>query len=110
MSEMSESVPSAVPALTPGGRAAAAGVAVAAHRPARRVIGSGGTWRWAEVTAQHDLSDGQVRYQVDVDLSGTTQVTSRTYAWPQEGLRVARRSTSTPTDRMPVVPPASASP
>ncbi|MFD9419489.1 hypothetical protein ACFWC9_32955 [Streptomyces goshikiensis] len=33
-----------------------------------------------------------------VDLDGSTSVVSRLYEWPQEGLRVARRSWSDPSD------------
>ncbi|WP_328491246.1 hypothetical protein [Streptomyces zaomyceticus] len=65
-------------------------------RPALRVW-SAGRWRYAPVAARHDYPDGTVRYQVDVDLHGTTSVTSATYEWPQPGLRVSHGSSSAPS-------------
>lgn len=65
-------------------------------RPALRVW-SAGRWRYAPVLARQDWADGTVRYQVEVDLRGTTSITSCTYVWPQEGLRVAHGSGSEPS-------------
>ncbi|MFK4227562.1 hypothetical protein [Streptomyces sp. NPDC019890] len=36
--------------------------------------------------------------QVSVDLDASTTVVSRSYWWPQEGLRVAHRGSADPTD------------
>lgn len=55
-------------------------------------VWSHGAWRWAPVVARQDWPDGRVAYQVEVDLTGSTSVTCRTYWWPHEGLRVAHRS------------------
>ncbi|MER7952042.1 hypothetical protein ABTY59_32090 [Streptomyces sp. NPDC096079] len=65
-------------------------------RPALEVW-SAGRWRYAPVAARHDYPDGTVRYQVDVDLRGTTMVTSATYEWPQPGVRVSHGSGSGPS-------------
>ncbi|MGC4950971.1 hypothetical protein ACLQ2N_32865 [Streptomyces sp. DT224] len=46
-------------------------------------------WRYAPVEARQDWADGSVVYQVAVDLRGDTTVSSRAYAWPQPGLRLA---------------------
>ncbi|MBY8868717.1 hypothetical protein [Streptomyces sennicomposti] len=64
-------------------------------RPALAVW-SAGRWRYAPVMARQDWPDGTVRYQVEVDLFGDTSVRSRTYQWPQPGLRTAHRSCSAP--------------
>ncbi|MET9603155.1 hypothetical protein [Streptomyces sp. NPDC006459] len=69
-------------------------------RPALYVW-SQGRWRYAPVLARHDRTDGCVAYQVSVDLDGSTSVVARTYAWPQPGLRQARRSGSEPSDSGP---------
>ncbi|MFE6185535.1 hypothetical protein ACFQ6U_14020 [Streptomyces sp. NPDC056465] len=65
-------------------------------RPALRVR-SAGRWRYAKVVARQDWSDGTVRYQVEVDLDGSTNVTVLTYQWPQPGLRTAHGSASEPS-------------
>lgn len=65
-------------------------------RPALRVW-SAGAWRYAPVRARQDWPDGTVRYQVEVDLRGDTTMVTRTYVWPQEGLRVAHGSGSEPS-------------
>ncbi|MER7497071.1 hypothetical protein ABT033_31300 [Streptomyces pharetrae] len=65
-------------------------------RPALKVWSSG-RWRYAPVMARQDWADGTVRYQVEVDLRGDTRMSSRTYQWPQPGLRVAHRSGSKPS-------------
>lgn len=65
-------------------------------RPALRVW-SAGKWRYAPVRQRQDWADGSVRYQVEVDLHGTTSVTTRTYVWPHPGLRVAHGSGSEPS-------------
>lgn len=72
----------------------------AGDRPALYVW-STGAWRFAPVMARHDWPDGRVVYQVAVDLDGSTSVVSRSYAWPQPGLRLARRSGSQPSDSGP---------
>ncbi|MGW1157746.1 hypothetical protein ACWD48_05870 [Streptomyces sp. NPDC002519] len=56
---------------------------------------SHGAWRWAPVAARQDWADGRVIYQVSVDLAGTTLITRRSYQWPQPGLRIAERPTTT---------------
>ncbi|MFI7415295.1 hypothetical protein ACIBU0_42345 [Streptomyces sp. NPDC049627] len=65
-------------------------------RPALEVW-SAGKWRYAAVTARQDWADGTIRYQVLVDLLGDTTVTSRTYQWPQPGLRRCHGSGSQPS-------------
>ncbi|MGA5127665.1 hypothetical protein ACPCAG_30740 [Streptomyces pseudogriseolus] len=65
-------------------------------RPALRVW-SAGAWRYASVRARQDWPDGTVRYQVEVDLRGDTTMVTRTYVWPQEGLRVAHGSGAEPS-------------
>ncbi|PNG22313.1 hypothetical protein [Streptomyces cahuitamycinicus] len=65
-------------------------------RPALEVR-SAGKWRYAPVMARQNWADGTVRYQVEVDLHGTTSVTARTYVWPHPGLRVAHGSGSEPS-------------
>lgn len=65
-------------------------------RPALQVW-SAGQWRNAPIAARQDWADGTVRYQVEVDLRGTTEVTVCTYQWPQPGLRVAHGSRSDPS-------------
>ncbi|GAA4759447.1 hypothetical protein GCM10023329_00240 [Streptomyces sanyensis] len=50
-------------------------------------VWSHGAWRYAPVRARQDFPDGRVVYQVDIDLRGDTSVTTRSYAWPQPGLR-----------------------
>ncbi|MET8717405.1 hypothetical protein ABZV52_30015 [Streptomyces sp. NPDC004735] len=64
-------------------------------RPALRVW-SAGRWRHASVVARQNWADGTVRYQVEVDLQGTTEIATCTYQWPQPGLRAARGSRSEP--------------
>jgi hypothetical protein len=68
----------------------------AGARPAL-AIWSAGRWRYAPVRARQDWADGTVRYQVEVDLNGTSSVRTLTYQWPHEGLRCARRSGSKPS-------------
>ena len=73
-------------------------------------VWSCGAWRWAAVRARQDRADGSTVYQVAVDLDGDTTVTTRSYLWPQQGLRVAHRSASAPSreagggGRMPSAP------
>lgn len=74
----------------------------AGDRPAL-FVWSCGKWRYAPVMARQDRADGRTVYQVAVDLDGSTSVVSRSYAWPQPGLRVARRSWSQPSDCGPPV-------
>ncbi|MER6522050.1 hypothetical protein ABT246_35030 [Streptomyces sp. NPDC001553] len=47
--------------------------------------------------SRQDHADGRTVYQVAIDLDGSTSVRSRLYAWPQPGLRVARRPVSKPS-------------
>lgn len=56
-----------------------------------------GMWRWAAVTARQDWSDGRTAYQVLIGTDGTTSKSHRTFWWPNEGLRVAHRSSAEPT-------------
>lgn len=70
-------------------------------------VWSGGKWRWAPVMARQDWTDGRVFYQVSVDLTGSTCVTTRLYQWPQPGLRIAQpptAPTSSGDDAMPTPP------
>ncbi|MET9324999.1 hypothetical protein ABZX75_33380 [Streptomyces sp. NPDC003038] len=53
--------------------------------------------------SRQDGADGRIVYQVVVDLDGSTSGVARLYAWPQPGLRVARRSSSQPSDSGPPV-------
>lgn len=55
-------------------------------------VRSRGRWRWATVRARQDWADGRTTYQVLVDLDGSTTMVTRSYRWPQPGLRAARRS------------------
>jgi hypothetical protein len=69
------------------------------NRPALRVF-SGGVWRYAFVASRQNWADGTVRYQVEVDLHGTTAVSTVTYQWPQPGLRAAHGSSVEPSRRL----------
>ncbi|AWI32629.1 hypothetical protein [Streptomyces tirandamycinicus] len=68
----------------------------AGNRPGLFVLVNG-RWRYAVVQARHDYPDGRVSYQVEVDVHGSTSITSRSYWWPQEGLKAAHGSTVEPT-------------
>ncbi|WP_432189830.1 hypothetical protein [Streptomyces sp. Tue6028] len=58
-----------------------------------------GTWRRASVTARQDWPDGRVMYQVAVAVKESAAISHRTYAWPQNGLRVAHHSAAQPTTK-----------
>ncbi|MFD4933365.1 hypothetical protein [Streptomyces virginiae] len=60
-------------------------------------------WRYARVHARQDWPDGKIVYQVAVDLDGSTTTVSRSYPWPQPGLRRAHGSQSAPSDSAPPV-------
>ncbi|MEV7512034.1 hypothetical protein AB0O57_29170 [Streptomyces sp. NPDC091201] len=72
----------------------------AGDRPALWVW-SRGDWRYAAVQARHTYPDGSVIYQVAIDCDGSTSVVSRSYPWPQPGLRPARTSKSEPSSSGP---------
>ncbi|GAA2236183.1 hypothetical protein [Streptomyces indiaensis] len=54
-------------------------------------VWSHGKWRDATVQARQDWADGTVHYQVEVDLRGDRNASTRMYRWPQPGLRDMRQ-------------------
>jgi hypothetical protein len=65
-------------------------------------VRANGRWRYASVLSRHVYADGRESVQVAVDLEGSTTVTTRSYWWPQEGLKPAHASSVAPvtgTDR-----------
>jgi hypothetical protein len=68
----------------------------AGARPALKVW-SAGKWRYAPVEARQNWADGSVRYQVEVDLQGDTEITFHLYRWPQPGLRMCHGSAVEPS-------------
>ncbi|MCU4750264.1 hypothetical protein [Streptomyces sp. G-5] len=59
-------------------------------------VGVGGQWRRATVRARQDHADGRTVYQTLVDLDGSSEVLTRSYQWPQAGLRLAHRGSAPP--------------
>jgi hypothetical protein len=66
------------------------------HQPALKVRVDG-RWVTAVVEARADYPDGRVAYHVDITFpEPSSGGTHRAYWWPQDGLRVAWRSSVEP--------------